>query len=146
MNIELINKIMTADKKGIQTFASANSLQIIDEGNTDIVAEFIKARRLQEYLDTYITGLKAATKNEISRNGNKLQKGSDEVTIVAGRCVLDYESDAIYKDLKTKLEARKLQLDMVFKTKQTSYDSDGCEIPLIDIKSITEDSLMLKIK
>ena len=146
MNIELINKIMTADKKGIQSFASANSLQIIDEGNTDIVAEYVKARRLQEYLDTYISGLKVATKNEISRNGNKLQKGADEVTIVAGRCILDYESDAIYKDLKTKLEARKLQLDMVFKTKQTAYDSEGCEIPLVDIKSMTEDSLMLKIK
>lgn len=137
---------MTADKKGIQTFASANSSQIIEEGNTDIVSEYIKARRLQEYLDSYISGLKSATINEISRNDNKGQRGGDLVTIVAGRTILDYESDPIYADLKAKLDARKLQLDMVFKSKQTAYDSEGCEIPLINVKSYFNDSLVLKIK
>jgi len=146
MNLELINKIMTEDKKGIQSFANQNALQIIDEGETDLVKEYIKARRLQEYLDNYISGLKKAVKDEVSKNGNKIIEGDNEVILVSGRTHIDYELDTFYADLKKKLDARKLQLDMVRKTGQTAYDSEGCEIPLLPVKGANEDSLMLKMK
>lgn len=146
MNIELLNKIMTENKKGIQSFAAQNAASILDEGNTNIIQEYIKARRLQEYLDNYISGLKKAVKSQVSQNGNKVIEGDNEVSIVAGRTHIDYELDTFYADLKKKLEARKLQLDMVHKTGQTAYDSDGCEIPVLPTKSYSEDSLMLKMK
>lgn len=69
-----------------------------------------------------------------------------QYTVKQGYAQIDYEKDPIYADLKSKLEIRKKQLDLVAKTGAKIYDDSGFDVPNVGVKGYTKDSLIVKFK
>ena len=66
-----------------------------------------------------------------------------EITPVSGRTMIQYQEDEVWQELKNKLQQREELLKVALKSDETIYDSDGVEVPKVNVK-YASDSLQIK--
>ena len=59
---------------------------------------------------------------------------------------LDYDSDVEYKSINTKLKDRQALLKTAYKSKDIIFDSEGDQVPKVDLKSPSKQILKIEVK
>lgn len=146
MELDKLKTVFEVNKKQIIEMAASNVSKILEEGNINIIDEYCKARRLNEYLSTYCDSLKVFVRKELIKTGNKLGHNNDELRVTSGRITYDYMQDKIYSELSEQLKKRKELLDAANRFEAAIIDDDGCLVEKVPIKTYGEDILTLTIK
>lgn len=100
--------------------------RLFDEGLEDPIKVFSNLARLKAIVDSAEKKLreKITIDKEESYNGVKF-------TFKNGAKKLKYEEDELYRQIQEKLKSREKLLKLAHESKDTIYDSDGCEVPKV---------------
>ena len=122
---------------------------LVKDGHLYALETDVKLKAMQEVIERVRKEIRPNVLNEITRNGTKEFNGV-AVKENSGRTTLDYDSDAEYSILKSRLSARKEILDAAYKASQKGimvfYDKDSAEVFAPEVKSVGENSVSYTFK
>lgn len=121
-------------------------LKGVEEGEINPLDVYAPFKKFEKLFKEAYAKIEEHAMIEANRHGKSFVFSGVEFSTRSGYAQYNYEEDDIYRDLKSKLEARKKLLDTVAKGGDTLYDVDGVEIPKVSIKGYTKDSLTVKFK
>lgn len=142
MNLPEINKL---DKRGIQRKALDDAQELIDNGQVDPVEVLTHARKIREYLDSYLKGLDSAVRDEVMKYSGKIERDGVKLELGSTGDRLDYMADGTYKGLYEQLKHREALLKLAFNSKDDVVDSDGCIVEPPPIKSASKEILRVTL-
>ncbi len=125
------------NKKEVEFNAKSFVKKLLKNGEIDKYETFSQSVRLSNALEII--------KDEIENNLPKEKHTAFgiEITPVSGRTMIQYQEDEVWQDLKNKLQQREELLKVALKSDETIYDSDGVEVPKVNVK-YASDSLKIK--
>ena len=123
-------------KKEIIASATTFAKNLIDSGDVDKVELFAQAIRTTEALTVITEQLKQSLPHE------NFEAFGLKGTYRNGGSTPNYSEDELWSRLKEKLTDREMLLKVAMKSKDTIYDSDGCEVPRVS-ENIRKSSLSI---
>jgi hypothetical protein len=123
-------------KKEIILNASNFAKSLIDSGEVDKVELFAQAIRMSEALSVITEQLKQSLPQE------NFEAFGLKGTYRSGGSTPNYSEDELWSKLKEKLTDREMLLKVAMKSKETIYDSEGCEVPRVS-ENIRKSSLAI---
>lgn len=125
------------NKKEVEFNAKSFVKFLLENGEIDKYEAFSQSVRLSNALEI----IKDEIKNHLPKE--KHTAFGIEITPVSGRTMIQYQEDEVWQDLKNKLQQREELLKVALKSDETIYDSDGVEVPKVNVK-YASDSLQIK--
>lgn len=126
-------------KKEIEKNATQKAIELLESGNVEpikIMAFIVKHKAYVDALDKEIRAkIQLSESTSIQGVQMSLKNTGDR---------LDYESDIVFKELSEKLKERGDLLKLAYKSKDVIFDSEGCEVPKIGVKTYGKDVLNVK--
>lgn len=110
---------------------------ISENGNVSKHEALANLVRLNEVINNAITELKVSVADE------KCTILGVEFTPMNGRTMYEFKQDEVWSDLSKKLKQREDLLKTALKSDETIYDSEGCEVPKVEI-NYSKSSLTIK--
>jgi len=133
---EIESKNFLFTKKEIILNASNFAKNLIDSGEVDKVELFAQAIRMSEALTVITEQLKQSLPQE------NFEAFGLKGTYRSGGSTPNYSEDELWSKLKEKLTDREMLLKVAMKSKETIYDSEGCEVPRVS-ENIRKSSLSI---
>ncbi len=127
----------TFSKKEAQSTGIQLAKQIIDGGEVSKHEALANLVRLNEVIANAITEIKQSVENE------KVTVLGVEFTPMNGRIMYDFKDDEVWLSLSNKLKQREELLKVALKSDETIFDSEGCEVPKVNI-NYSKSSLTIK--
>ncbi|MFM2203625.1 MAG: Flavobacterium phage vB FspS morran9 [Bacteroidota bacterium] len=127
----------TFTKKEAQKTGLQLAKQIIDGGEVSKHEALANLVRLNEVITNAITEIKESVSNE------KVTVLGVEFTPMNGRVMYDFKDDEVWLSLNNKLKQREELLKVALKSDETIFDSEGCEVPKVNI-NYSKSSLTIK--
>ena len=134
--------LASMSKKELELTAHEHYQRLIDDGEYN---EYQTHKVIDQVL-TYFGKMKSMSEETVRRimsDKSHIDSGV-EFSIRQGYAKLDYNSDEVYSSIEEKLKERKALLDLAYKSKDMIFDSEGVEVPKVQVKSWTKDSLIIK--
>jgi hypothetical protein len=125
------------NKKEVEFNAKNFVKNLLEHGEIDKYEVFSQSVRLSNALEI----IKDEIKNHLPKE--KHIAFGIEITPVSGRTMIQYQEDEVWQELKNKLQQREELLKVALKSDETIYDSDGVEVPKVNVK-YASDSLQIK--
>lgn len=143
---DLIKLVSNLNKLELKELGERNASLVIEEGLLDAPRVLIQARKAQEYLKSYISGLDYQTRAEVT-NDPDFWKFTDGVELTLGSTGdrLDYSKDVVWANLSKLMKAREADLKLSHKTKHEMVTEDGDIIPKVPVKSPSKEVLKVKL-
>ncbi|TSE11266.1 hypothetical protein [Aquimarina algiphila] len=128
-------------KKDAQNTGRVAAQKIIEAGEVGVIEALTNVVRLKEVVTALFEELKQS--KEVEDIDKMVSMQGVQFSSRNTGDLLDYEQDEVYKELKEKLADRKELLRVSYKSKDTIYDSEGIEIPKVQIKKYGSRSLVI---
>lgn len=145
--INLVNQdidLTKLSRKELKIEAGNKYESLLGEG---MFNEFQTHKNIDQII-TYFTELKSKSEQYVREQlisiGKTYSENNIEFSTRQGYAMYDFESDAVYRELNEKLNARKELLKLAVKNKDMIFDSEGVEVPKVPVKGYTKDSLIIK--
>jgi hypothetical protein len=133
---EIESKNFLFTKKEIILNATNFAKNLIDSGEVDKVELFAQAIRMSEALSVITEQLKQSLPQE------NFEAFGLKGTYRSGGSTPNYSEDELWSKLKEKLTDREMLLKVAMKSKETIYDSEGCEVPRVS-ENVRKSSLSI---
>jgi hypothetical protein len=124
-------------KKEIVSKAKADVKSMVDSGEVDIAEAVIDATRLSEYLKVFVSELR----NHVGEKYDKYECKGVKLSFKGTGDRLDYDQDEVYNKLKERLKEREELLKLAYKSKEMIFDSEGVEVPKVEVKTPSKQTL-----
>jgi hypothetical protein len=140
-------KLDTQLSKELINSEAERIIQSLENGEIDP----LKAYVIVKYYEKLIDQIKAKLESEARGEAYKYEKGASVFGATIGISStgqrLDYDSDTVYSELKSKVKAREDLLKTAFKMKESILDEETGEIvPKVPLKSPAKETLVITIK
>ena len=143
MKSEIILKAINAGdlnlpKKELKALGVELATTLADEGFVNLIKSYAQARQLNEFLGSYLDGLKDHVLEALEHEDKgKSQQGLVLVETSTSPSRIDYMQDVIYADLHNMLKKREEQLKAAKKSSDIMVDGlTGEEIPSLGLKVV----------
>lgn len=124
-------------KKEIENSGRLFAKQILSHGEIDKYELFSQAERLANVT----ANIRDEIKSHLPREKHSFF--GIEVTPVNGRTMIQFQDDLVWSELKEKMQQREELLKVALKSDESTYDSEGFEVPKVSVK-YSADSLTIK--
>ena len=137
--LEMMRYSPDFNKKKLINLGKERAKEIMDAGEVDIKKVHANLSKLQEF----IKSLSDELKDNLNLIASETVDGV-EYTLSNTGDRLSYEDDEVYKELSEKLKERSELLKLAFKSKDIIFDSEGCEVPKVGIKTPSKEIIKMK--
>lgn len=115
----------TPTKKQVIDFSNNFADTIIANGEHNLYELYAQLKRTQEAIDTIESKIKDKLPQE------NFEAFGLKGTFRNGGAIANYTEDPIYAEIKSKLDDRKMLLDVALKSNNSIYDNEGIEVPKV---------------
>ena len=149
MSTELkqFESVKNMTKHELIALGNTDANALMDSGDYDSTTLAVSARKAVEYLGAFIATLDSFVMDELTMNGEgniKMVLGS-ELSLGSTGDRLDFEKDAVYKNLSIQLKARAELLKNATNSSVPVVDSDGVTVEPVPIKTASRQMIRFKL-
>lgn len=138
-----MSEIRNLNKKQLQDLGQHNADLVLESGMVDAPTLMIQARKVKEYLLSYLEALDYRTRATITDDPDFWAEYGLTLGSTGDR--LDYAQDGVWANLSKLLKAREADLKLSFKTHHEVVTEDGDIIPKVGVKSPAKETLKVKL-
>lgn len=142
MNLPQVNHL---NKAGIQGKAQEDALAMLEAGEVDATKVLAHARKIREYLDSYLKAIDSQVRTDLLAYQGKLEVDGVKLELSSSGERLDYSQDPEYARLQEQLKHREALLKLAHKSKEDVVDADGALVIPPPLKSASREILRVTL-
>ena len=149
MSTELkqFESVKNMTKHELIALGNTDANALMDSGDYDSTTLAVSARKAVEYLGAFIATLDSFVMDELTMNGEgniKMVLGS-ELSLGSTGDRLDFEKDAIYRNLNVQLKQRMALVKMATVDTEPIVDENGEIVEPVPIKTASRQTIRFKL-